>query len=177
MNDRDDATAEADGDPQDDAASLQAQLDDERAKAASLYQSWQREAADFRNYKRRVEDDRSEMARAGNAALVINVLPILDDLDRALATVDPEIAERNWVDGIRLIQRKFQTLIDMAGGEEIAAQGEIFDPTQHEAVSQAPGEDNRVIAVVQKGYKLGERVIRPAMVVVGHGGASGAAAQ
>jgi molecular chaperone GrpE len=74
------------------------------------------------------------------------------------------------VDGIRLIHRKFQALLEMVGVEEIQADGQTFDPAQHEAVSQGPGDENKVIAVVQKGYRLGDRVIRPAMVVVGQGG-------
>jgi molecular chaperone GrpE len=144
-------------------------LEDERAKAQTYMQNWQRAAADFQNYKRRVEEERSEVARFANAALVINLLPLIDDLDRALHNVDAHLAGLTWVDGIRLIQRKFQAVLDMTGVEEIQADGQSFDPSLHEAVSQGPGEENKVIAVVQKGYKLGDRVIRPAMVVVGKG--------
>jgi molecular chaperone GrpE len=152
---------------------LRAELEDERAKAQSYYQSWQRAAADYQNFKRRVEQDRSEAARFANASLIINMLPMLDDLERALKSVDAHVASLTWVDGIRLIYRKFQALLEMAGVEEIEADGQIFDPAQHEAVSQAPGEDNKVVSVVQKGYRLGDRVIRPAMVVVGQGQGSG----
>ncbi len=149
---------------------MKALLEDERAKAQSYMQSWQRAAADFQNFKRRVEEERSETARFANAALIINLLPLIDDLDRALQNVDTHLAGLTWVDGIRLIHRKFQALLEMVGVEEIQADGETFDPSQHEAVSQGPGEENKVIAVVQKGYRLGDRVIRPAMVVVGQGG-------
>ena len=131
--------------------------------------SWQRAAADYQNYKRRVEEERSETARFANAALIINLLPLIDDLERALQNVDTHLAGLTWVDGIRLIHRKFQAVLEMAGVQEIEADGETFDPSQHEAVSQGPGEENKVIAVVQKGYRLGDRVIRPAMVVVGDG--------
>ncbi|MDE3094696.1 MAG: nucleotide exchange factor GrpE [Chloroflexota bacterium] len=153
----------------DDIDALRAQLDEERQKAQSYYASWQRAAADYQNFKRRVEEERSEAARFANAALIINMLPLLDDLDRALGNVDAHLAGLTWVDGIRLIHRKFQALVEMAGVEEIEADGQTFDPAQHEAVSQAPGEDGKVVAVVQKGYRLGDRVIRPAMVVVGQG--------
>jgi molecular chaperone GrpE len=149
---------------------LKALLDDERAKAQSYMQSWQRAAADYQNFKRRVEEERSETARFANAALIINLLPLIDDLDRALQNVDTHLAGLTWVDGIRLIHRKFQALLEMVGVEEIQADGQTFDPAQHEAVSQGPGDENKVIAVVQKGYRLGDRVIRPAMVVVGQGG-------
>jgi molecular chaperone GrpE len=173
--DRDQDTPDVDAEtPADGSVSvekLQAQLDEEREKARSFYQSWQRAAADYQNFKRRVEDERSETARLASAALIINLLPLLDDLDRALKNVDAHLAGLTWVDGIRLIYRKFQAMLEMAGVAEIDADGQTFDPAQHEAVSQAPGEDNKVVSVVQKGYRLGDRVIRPAMVVVGHGGA------
>ena len=155
--------AQSSVDEPNDVEGLRALLDEERVKAQALYASWQRSAADFQNYKRRVEEERSETARLASAALIINMLPLLDDLDRALTNVDTHLAGLTWVDGIRLIHRKFQMLIEMD------ADGVDFDPTQHEAVSQAPGDENKVIAVVQKGYRLGDRVIRPAMVVVGTG--------
>jgi molecular chaperone GrpE len=148
---------------------LRAQLQEEREKAQSYYASWQRSAADFQNYKRRVEEERAEAARLANAALIINLLPIMDDLERALSTVDSHLAGLTWVDGIRLIHRKFQAVLEMSGVQEIHAEGRMFDPAQHEAVSQAPGDEGKVVAVVQKGYRLGDRVIRPAMVVVGSG--------
>lgn len=152
-----------------DPEQLRAMLRDEREKAQSFYGSWQRAAADFQNYKRRIEEERSEAARFANAALIINLLPLADDMDRALQNVDTHIAGLTWVDGIRIINRKLQMLLEMSGVQEIEADARTFDPSQHEAVSQGPGEENKVIAVVQKGYKLGDRVIRPAMVVVGDG--------
>jgi molecular chaperone GrpE len=168
--DRDENTVAADDDAPVSVEVLKLLLDDERAKSQSLYQSWQRSAADFQNYKRRIEEERQETARFASAALVINLLPLIDDLDRALSNVDTHLAGLTWVDGIRLIYRKFQALLEMTGVEEIDADSQTFDPAQHEAVSQGPGEENKVIAVVQKGYKLGDRVIRPAMVIVGAGG-------
>jgi len=152
-----------------DVEKLKALLDDERGKAQAYMQNWQRAAADYQNFKRRVEEERTETARFANAALVINLLPLADDLERALQNVDTHLAGLTWVDGIRLILRKFQAVLEMSGVEEIQADGQTFDPSQHEAVSQGPGEENKVIAVVQKGYRLGDRVIRPAMVVVGQG--------
>jgi len=160
-------------DPPADVAQLQQELQQEREKAQSFYQSWQRSAADFQNYKRRIEDERSEAARFANAALIINLLPLADDLERALHNVDTHLAGLTWVDGIRIIHRKFQMLLEMSGVQEIEADARQFDPSQHEAVSQAPGEEGKVIAVVQKGYRLGDRVIRPAMVVVGQGDPAG----
>src|SRR3972149_4845454 len=76
---------------------------EEREKAQSFYASWQRAAADYQNYKRRVEQERDELARLANAALIINFLPLVDDLERALANVDARLAGLTWLDGGRLI--------------------------------------------------------------------------
>jgi len=148
---------------------LEAQLAEEREKAQSYLASWQRAAADYQNFKRRVDQEREELARLANAALIINLLPIVDDLERALENVDARLAGLTWLDGVRLIHRKFQALLEMSGVTEIAADSEAFDPNVHEAVMFGEGEDGKVIGVVQKGYKLGGRVLRPAMVVVGKG--------
>jgi molecular chaperone GrpE len=146
---------------------VEAQLEEEREKAQSYLASWQRAAADFQNYKRRVEQEREDLSRLASASLIINLLPLVDDLERALQNVDARLAGLTWVDGIRLIYRKFQALLEMNGVSEIEADGQAFDPTVHEAVMFGEGEEGKVISVVQKGYKLGDRVIRPAMVVVG----------
>lgn len=141
----------------------------EREKSEQYYKNWQRSAADFINYKRRVEQERGEQARFANAALVINILPVYDDLERAVETVDAHLAGLNWVQGIVAIHRKFWGLLEAMGVSEIKAAGETFDPAVHEAVARQPGEENKVLHVVQKGYRLGEKVIRPAMVIVGEG--------
>ena len=146
---------------------LSVQLEEEREKAQSYLASWQRAAADYQNFKRRVEQEREELSRLASAALIINLLPLIDDLERALQNVDARLAGLTWVDGIRLIHRKFQALLEMNGVAEIEADGQTFDPTVHEAVMFGEGEDGKVISVVQKGYQLGGRVLRPAMVVVG----------
>jgi molecular chaperone GrpE len=146
---------------------LKQQLSQEKERAEAYLANWQRAAADFQNYKRRVEQEREEVARLANAALIINLLPLLDDLERALASVDARLAGMTWLDGIRLIERKFQALLEMSGLTEIEADGQDFDPNVHEAVTFGEGEENKVISVVQKGYRLGGRVLRPALVVVG----------
>lgn len=148
---------------------LQAQLDEEKSKAQSYLASWQRAAADLQNYKRRVEQEREEAARWANASLILNILPVLDDLERALKSLDSRLAGLTWIEGIYQIYRKFQAALGASGVTEIPADGEMFDPRVHEAVMYAPGEEGRVVSVVQKGYKLGERVLRPAMVIVGKG--------
>jgi molecular chaperone GrpE len=154
---------------------LRAALRQERETAQSHYANWQRAAADYQNLKRRMEEERSEVGRLANASLVINLLPLVDDLERALSTVDAKLAGLTWVDGVWLIYRKFQALLENFGVKEIAADGQAFDPKVHEAISEAPGEEGKVVSVVQKGYALGERVLRPAMVIVGNGAPEGEA--
>ncbi len=159
--------APADGEEPTDAEGLRARLDEEKKRAQGYLANWQRAAADYQNFKRRVEGERSEVARLASASLVINLLPLLDDLERALHTVDSKLAGLTWIDGIWLVYRKFQAMLENAGVKEIPADSEQFDPQVHEAISQAPGDEGKILSVVQRGYKLGERVIRPAMVVVG----------
>jgi molecular chaperone GrpE len=163
--------AEAAVEEPNDVEGLRARLEQEKERAGQAYASWQRAAADYQNLKRRVEEERSEVARLASASLVINLLPLLDDLERALRTVDTKLAGLTWIDGVWLIYRKFQAVLENAGVKEIPAEGQAFDPNVHEAISEAPGDEGKIVSVVQKGYALGERVIRPAMVVVGRGGA------
>lgn len=155
------------------AGAPEGELAAEREKAETYYKNWQRSAADFINYKRRIEQERGENARLASAALVINLLPVYDDLDRAVNSVDAGLAGLNWVQGIVAIQRKFANLLEAMSVREIPAAGEQFDPARHEAVGRQPGEEGRVLHVVQKGYLLGDKVIRPAMVIVGDGTEAG----
>jgi len=138
-----------------------------KEQSETYYRNWQRTAADFINYKRRVEQERSESARLASAALVINLLPVFDDLDRAVGSVDSTLAGLNWVQGVSAIHQKFGRLLDAMGAKEVAAEGEMFDPARHEAIGKQPGEEGKVLHVAQKGYELQGKVIRPAMVIVG----------
>jgi molecular chaperone GrpE len=143
------------------------ELASEREKAETYYKNWQRTAADFANYKRRVDQERQETARLSNAALVINLLPVFDDLDRAVSSVDSTLAGLNWVQGVTAIHAKFGRLLEAMGVTEVSAEGETFDPARHEAVGKQPGEEGKVLHVLQRGYELQGKVIRPAMVIVG----------
>ena len=149
--------------------SLEAQLEKARADAEKYLANWQRAEADFQNYKRRAEQERDENRRFAMASLIINLLPILDDFERAFNSLDSRLAGLSWFDGIYLIYRKLQQLLENAGVTAIRAEGQPFDPRYHEAVSHVEGEDGKVLAEVQRGYQLHDRVLRPAMVVVGKG--------
>ncbi|MCH8345972.1 MAG: nucleotide exchange factor GrpE [Chloroflexi bacterium] len=152
---------------------LEEQLANAKEDAQKYLGNWQRAEADFQNYKRRVEQERSESRRFAAAALIINVLPILDDLERALGSLDARLAGLTWFEGIVLIHRKLLVLLDNAGVTPIEAEGQQFDPSLHEAVTHVDGEDGKVLTEVQRGYKLHDRVLRPAMVVVGKGEPAG----
>ena len=157
------------GADEEDVAVIRQALAEEKAKAENYLANWQRAQADFINYRRRSEQEKEEIIRFANSALVLNLLPVLDDLERAFAAVPPNLAELGWLDGIRLIERKLRASLEAQGISPIQALGEPFDPRFHEAVRQDKGKDGIVIEEMQKGYQFHDKVIRPSKVVVGNG--------
>jgi molecular chaperone GrpE len=133
-----------------------------------------RVAADFDNYKKRVARDQESLVARAHERLVKELLPVLDDLERALhAAADHE--EAKLEDGVRLVHRELRDALAKEGLEEIATDGG-FDPHVHEALLSQPSDadDGAIIEVVQKGYRLGDRVLRPARVVISEGAAESA---
>jgi molecular chaperone GrpE len=150
------------------AEQLQRELDEVRQQSEEYLHNWQRIAADFANYKRRTDEERNAVGEFGKAILITKLLGVLDDFDRALESV-PEEAHEGWVEGIRLVERKLRGVLESEGVTQIEALGQPFDPNLHEAVvyeetSEYP--DNLVTAELQRGYRLRDRVIRPALVKV-----------
>ena len=131
-----------------------------------------RVAAEFDNYRKRVARDQQSLAARAHERLVKELLPVLDDLERALeAAADSRDSERGRVeDGVRLVHRELQEALSKEGLEEIETNGH-FDPHVHEALLSQPSEhdDGAILEVLQKGYRLGDRVLRPARVVVSQG--------
>jgi molecular chaperone GrpE len=154
-----------------DVESLKKVLGEERTRAESYLAQSQRAQADYLNLKRRTEQEKGEMTQFANSMLILNLLPVLDDMDRALNSVSSTLAGLTWVEGVRLIYRKLEAVLQAQGISDIKAIGERFDPNIHEAVLHREGEEGVVLEEVQKGYRLQDRVIRPSMVVVGQGGA------
>ncbi len=153
-----------------DAEGIKKALAEAQQKAEDYLANWQRAQADFINYKRRNEQERQDFSRFANAELMLSLLPALDDLERALNSVPPaKSAKHSWLEGIRLVERKFKSSLEAQGLTPIKALGEPFDPNFHEAVRQDKGKEGIVIEEFQKGYMLGDRVLRPAKVVVGNG--------
>jgi len=154
---------------EEDIGVLKQSLTEEKAKAEGYLANWQRAQADLINYKRRSEQEKEEINKFANASLMFSFLPILDDLERAFTSIPSHLAKLTWVDGIRLIERKLQAYLEVQGLSQIKALGEPFDPKFHEAAMHGKGKEGIVVEELQKGYKLHDRVIRPAMVVVGNG--------
>lgn len=152
-----------------DVDSLREALSEARAKAEANLAGWQRAQADFINYKKRTEQEKQELGKFANSVLILNLLPVLDDFERAFNSIPHSIQKLSWLDGIKLIERKLWAVMEAQGVSPIEALGKPFDPQFHEAVRQDKGKDGMVIEEVQKGYMLNDRVIRPAMVVVGNG--------
>ena len=148
---------------------LTKRLEEEKQRAENFYGSWQRTAADFANFKRRTEQERGEAHQFATAMLVAHLLPVVDDLERAMGTLPKELDGLTWIDGIHLIYRKMLAILENQGVKAIDAIGQPFDPALHEAVQHVPGEEGKVIAEYQRGYQMNSRVIRPAMVAVGSG--------
>ena len=146
--------------------SLKKQLEEANAKTSEFRDSWMRSQAEFQNYKKRLERDNELTYVNMKGDIVKKVLPVLDDLERALQN---RPADNSWAKGIELIARKLQNVLDSEGIKRIEAEGQEFNPNFHEAISHEPADGVKsgfVIAVVQNGYMLGERVIRPALVRV-----------
>jgi molecular chaperone GrpE len=152
-----------------DLETLKKALAEANDRAEANLAGWQRAQADFINYKRRSEQERAEVSQFANSVLMLSLLPVLDDFERAFLAIPPRLEKMSWVDGIKLIERKLWANLEAQGLSPIKAVGEPFDPNLHEAVRQDKGREGIVIEEVQKGYKLHDRVLRPTMVVVGNG--------
>ena len=129
----------------------------------------QRAQADLINYRRRVEDDKADIRRNANSDLLLKVLSVNDDLERAVEHAPEGDEAGAWLDGLRLVRRNLQNVLRAEGVTRIEAEGRPFEPWEHEAVfheATRDGKDGMVVRVIQDGYKLHDRVLRPARVTV-----------
>ena len=152
------------------AVGQEAQALEERLKAAEaelkgLKEKYLRLLADFDNYRKRMEEELKAREREGVLKALRALLPVLDDLDRALefAEASPESIRQ----GVRAIRDGFFRILAGLGVEEVPGEGEAFDPRYHEAVGLLPGEPGKVAKVFQRGFRMGEALVRPARVAVG----------
>lgn len=128
----------------------------------------QRSRAEFINYRKRTDAEKLRLGELFTASTIGRFLPVIDDWDRAMAAVPANEHDDNWFKGIQMIQTKFHQLLENAGVTEVEGVGSAFDPAIHEAVSVEPGTQGKfVVEVYQKGYRLGDTLLRAAMVKTG----------
>ena len=164
-----DLTAEGETGEIEDIESLKESLAETRKEAEENLENWQRTQADFINYKRRSQQEKDEIGQYASTALLCNILPVLDDLERALGSVPDSIKKTPWLDGLKLIERKFNNILESQGVTRIKTRGKAFDPNLHEAMMTTRGKEGMVVRELLKGYRIGDRTIRPAKVAVGSG--------
>jgi molecular chaperone GrpE len=152
-----------------DVEALQQEIEKLKEESAHRLDQWKRAAANLENYRKRVEKERGELLALGQATLFAQLLPVRDDLERALQTVPATLHGLTWIDGIGLIERKLGALFEQYGLEEVDPLGKPFDPAMHQSVLQeqtTQHPDGQVTEVLQKGYRLRDKMLRPAMVKI-----------
>lgn len=166
------AAASEDADQEIDLVSisgLKEELESVKSQADEYLDGWQRARAEFANYKKRTDREQQELRSRIAGETISRYLGVVDDLERALRERPADGDAAAWAEGIELIYRKLVTLLESEGVYRIAADGQEFDPNLHEALSHEESSDHRegqVIEVIQPGYRMGERVLRPALVRV-----------
>ena len=164
-----DEVVEAGIEQAEDIETLQQALAEEKEKGEKYLANWQRSQADLENYIKRAEQEKLEIVEFANSMLILDLLPILDDFERALASVPVELDEQNWTKGIKLVYNNLKAVLETQGLAEIKAKGEYFDPYFHEAAGQVGGEEGIIIEEIRKGYMFKGKLLRPSMVMIGQG--------
>ncbi|MFC2029137.1 nucleotide exchange factor GrpE [Chloroflexota bacterium] len=156
----------------DELTALRLELDEVRAREAEYLDGWQRARAELSNARKRFQREQQQSYTNAQADILIRLLPIVDDFERAAETLPEDLTGSTWIEGVMLVQRKLCQLLEQAGVTPIDAVGQEFDPFAHEAATHEPSEvvpEGRVIDEMQGGYRLGDRVLRPSMVRVSSG--------
>jgi molecular chaperone GrpE len=144
-------------------------LQEALAQLEEFKSALQRERADFINFKKRVEREKIDLRKAYMSETLLKVFPIIDDFDRAIESLPDDVKNNEWLTGFTLIHKKFRDMLDTLGIVAINPIGEPFDPNFHEAVMSEDSDQHKsghIIAVLQKGYVLEDKCLRPAMVKV-----------
>ena len=153
-----------------DAAELSARVQELEERSQRYLANWQRAQADLQNFRRQVERDQEEMAQWASAALMQQTLSVLDDLERAFSTVPANLISLTWIEGVWLVYKKLEAMLVARGLEALEVEsGQTFDPNLHQAITEVDGIAGAVVEVVQRGYTVGGRLLRPALVTVGNG--------
>ena len=157
--------------PLDPVAELEAKLAAKEAEAAANWDKFVRERADLENYRKRTQREKEELIKYGNETLLMEILPAMDNLERALDHLDPECSDPVIV-GVRMTLDMLSAALKKFGVTPVAAEkGGVFDSALHQAMGHVASElpANSIAEVFQKGYLLNERLLRPAMVMVSKG--------
>ena len=159
--------------PADELATLRQCLEEEEAKAAEYLDGWQRARAELANARKRWERESAQTYNNALADSIARLLPVVDDFERAVETLPDDLNGHPWIDGTLLIYRKLWTILEQQGVVSIEVEpGMSFDPAYHQAVTHEPHDAYKageIIAEFQKGYKLNDRIVRPASVRVSSG--------
>ncbi len=150
---------------------MKEELEKVSAESQHHLEQWKLAAANLENYRKRARREQGDALQLGQAALTAQLLPVLDDLERALETLSDDLRSLTWIDGLVLIERKLQMVLRQHGLKEIDALGKPYDPALHQSILQeasAEHPDGQVLAVLQKGYTFHGRVLRPALVKIAH---------
>jgi len=148
---------------------LRRELAQAREQVENLRDRWQRSAADLANLRRRTEEEKGDVEKFAAMLLVAELLPVLDNFDRAIATIPGDLAMLTWLHGVILIERQLRSTLERQGLKVVEAEGKLFNPALHEALAEketdeaAPGS---ILQVYQNGYELNGRLIRPALVEI-----------
>jgi molecular chaperone GrpE len=152
-----------------DHTKLQSAFEEVQKKGGEYLEGWQRERAEFSNYRRRIEGEKSQLRQSLAGEILKKYLAVSDDLERALKTCPKDGEGTQWAEGVELIFRKLQSILEAEGVKRMDSDLKEFDPTRHEAISYEDHPElssGEIIEVLQTGYMLGERVLRPALVRV-----------
>jgi molecular chaperone GrpE len=150
---------------------LEAQLEEKTREASEYFDKWLRLRAEFENFKKRMQKEKGDLVKFGNENLLKALLPVLDNLSRAIEHGKNAKENSPLLEGVEMTYKEFLSTLDRFGVKTVPAMGEVFDPEKHEALSQEESdqEANRVIAAVQNGYLYHDRLLRPAKVIVSKG--------
>jgi molecular chaperone GrpE len=152
-----------------DVPALLQELEETRAKADEYLDGWQRARAEFTNYKKRIDREQAQIYQTVTGNIIKQYMEITDDFERALSNKPPGSDGAEWANGVDLIYRKLLAILQNEGVVRMDAQGQVFDPNLHEAITSEESDTHKsgeIIEVLQPGYMIGNRVLRPAMVRV-----------
>jgi molecular chaperone GrpE len=157
---------------EDELDALRRELEQTKEREAEYLDGWQRARAELANARKRFQRDQMKTYSSAQADVLTRLLPTVDDFERAFETLPASLSGLTWIEGMGLIERKLRMLLEQSGVAHIEAVGAEFDPTLHQAVTHEPSDTvcaGRVIAELQKGYRMGDRILRPSMVRVSSG--------